>query len=38
MEDHEDLVKNLKYENNQKLEKLKEFLTTPKQIAIPKMK
>ena len=37
-EDHEDLVRNLKFENSQKLEKLKVHLTTPKQITIPKMK
>lgn len=37
-EDHEDLVKNLKYDNNQKAEKLKEILTTPKQVIVPKTK
>lgn len=37
-EDHEELVKILKFDNTQKLEKLKEYLTTPKQITIPKMK
>ena len=36
LEDHEDLVKNLKYDNNQKAEKLKEILTTPKQIIVSK--
>lgn len=35
-EDHEDLVKNLKYDNNLKAEKLKEILTTPKQVVAPK--
>ena len=37
-EDHEDLVRNLKFENSQKLEKLKKHLTAPKQIRIEKMK
>ncbi len=36
IEDHDDLVKNLKYDNNQKAEKLKEILTTPKQVVVPK--
>ena len=38
MEDHEDLVKHLKYDNNLKLEKLKEIMTTPKQIVVSNKK
>ncbi len=35
-EDHDDLVKNLKYEMGVKSEKLKEILTTPKQVVVAK--
>lgn len=36
MDDHEDMVKTLKNDNNQKTDKIKEILTTPKQMIIGK--
>ena len=36
IDDHEDMVKSIKADNNQKTDKIKEILTTPKQMVIGK--
>ena len=36
IDDHEDMVKSMKADNNQKTDKIKEILTTPKQMVIGK--
>jgi len=36
MDDHDDMVKTLKNDNNQKTDKIREILTTPKQMIIGK--
>jgi hypothetical protein len=36
IDDHEDMVKSLKADNNQKTDKIREILTTPKQMVIGK--
>ena len=36
IDDHEDMVKSMKTDNSQKTDKIKEILTTPKQMLIGK--